>query len=724
MLDAFEEILEYLDTFPEARALYNTLKVLDTLTEAKISTDTESSSSRLCQERILKSNGIQVLSDLAEKCSKSQELMDRVGPTGVQIMEKLTSCNMIVTSILETSIPQVVVMVMAANVDTLTSALSVLSKIQPDGYEVFLKLGIPKVLIRIVIETENERRRVIAAEGLFRYGKAKEVAQVYYELGFLKDCLLLLQRPNPSNSFLLLVLKLVELMAELLNKESIQDVIELGFMPVLLDHFNNQSVKVTAQVVSLLKLLCSGSDIAKLIVKESIQTLSRLIFIAKNFLNQDTKNKSVEILWTLANGSEEEQRGLAGLLGPMCIVRMVSVTKGSLQLIAITLLKLISPAVYQLQEEIFDTSGIISVLTLIRLGSRNVQLQSLQALESLSFDTAMRVNKVTQTSVQEGDGLQLLLRLYSLAGDKKLKAQICCTLAAVSMGNLSMTEVIFNDPRFSIRELIEELSASSPDKEVLSTIMRAVTYFAYASIETQIILAKVKKIPIKPFRRFMWGRDKFTSNLAAFQLIVLMRVLDTEEDKSFLVAECMRFLFDELESAMEEGRILLQAQICALLSSTLHIRVGLPGALLASGVVTLLIRLLSSDVEPCRRTAAITLSYLTLSPKGSRMILGYCRKKPWLFTLLKKYSSGYSLSKSFLEGWDHYRSTHLKPKSSLVNEEAELIPAFLIEAKVFGEHIDSNLYKYALWYSCFQHNCFNLVYVFLLHLYRSLLYGL
>ncbi len=129
----------------------------------------------------------------------------------------------------------------------------------------------------------------------------------------------------------------------------------------------------------------------------------------------------------------------------------------------------------------------------------------------------------------------------------------------------------------------------------------------------------------------------------------------------------------------------MQVHLCSLLAAVLRVRVGLPNAVLATGIVSTLTKQLTSRLEKCRRTSAIALSYLTLTPKGSRTILAYCRRMPRLYHLLRRYSHGYALSASFIEGWEHYRSTHLRGGKGRGTEEAELVAASLAEAKVFGK---------------------------------------
>ncbi len=679
LLCGLQEIFEYLSSFPEMKEMHNTLIVLDHAIAARVCVGGVNSTT--LQEKILQCNGLHVLADILDVCTRndSETMMNLIGTVAVQIIEKLSSCALIVPGILTTSIPHSVVIAMQTNSETLVSALAILKKMTK---EVFLELGAPSIIMNIAMTSQSEHEREVTIESMC---SITDMAQIYYELGFLQNILQLLKRPSLSNKFLLIILNLLKVMINVGGKVLIE-IVEVGFMQVLLEHFMNQSTVVTIQIMSLLRTLCLNSDKARSIITKSKQALQKLIHLSRFYLNQDSKFESFEIVWLLAENSDKERTGLACLLGSACIMRVLSVGSSQFQYIAVTMLRLISPDVYGLQDEITGAGGVASILKLIRLASSDVQLEALKVLENLSYDIALRTNKNTQKSILELGIIQLLLRLYSTTKDDRLKLQACCTLAAVSIGNPAMKRTIIHDAKFSLKELIEVIDRPQQDQTVLCTAMRALCYYAYNSTKTQLSICEVKKVSVEPFRNLMSSRDKFVSSLSAFQLIVLVRVLETKEDKTQIVANSLRLLINELELAVGRENISLQVHICSLLSASLHIRVGLPNAVLAYGVASILTRLLLSDIEQCRRTSAITLSYLTLTPRGSRTILGYCRKSPRLFQLLKRHSAGYVLSGSFLEGWEHYRTTHLlRAERGWAVQEEELVAAPMAEAKVFGK---------------------------------------
>ncbi len=677
LLCGLQEIFEYLSSFPEMQELQNCLIVLEHALAARMCVGGVYSTP--LQEKILQCSGLRVLADILDVCTRNKAMMNLIGTMVVQIIEKLSSCTLLAPEILTTSIPQSVLIAMQTNSETLVSALVILKKMTK---EVFLELGAPSIIMNIAMTSQNEQERKVAIESMC---SNEDMAQIYYEQGFLQNILQLLKRPSLSNKFLLVILNLLKVMSNVGGKV-LMEFVEDGFMQVLLEHFMNQSTMVTIQVISLLRTFCLDSDKACSVIKESKQSLQKLIYLSRFHLSLDSKFESFEIVWLLAGNSDKERTGLAYVLGPACIKRVLSLGNNHFQYMAVTMLRLISPDMYGLQDEITGTRDVVLILQLIRLADSYVQLEALKVLENLSYDIAMRTNKNTQKSVLKMDAIQLLLRLYSTTKDERLKLQACCTLAAVSIGNPAMKKSIIHDSKFSLKALIEVINKPQPDQTVLCTAMRALCYYAYNSIKTQSTICEAKKVSVEPFRNLMFSRDKVVSSLAAFQLIVLVRVLETKEDKTQIVADSLRLLINELELAVGQENISLQVHICSLLSASLHIRVGLPNAALAYGVASILTRLLLSDIEQCRRTSAITLSYLTLTPRGSRTILGYCRKSPRLFHLLKRHSEGYVLSESFLEGWEHYRTTHLlRAERGWAVQEEELVAAPLAEAKVFGE---------------------------------------
>lgn len=666
--------------------------MLDVILGVVVAGDTEDKKSRCYQDKIKTARGIQVIARVLEACTRSRTMLTSIGPLGTQVIEKMASCRSLSEEITESSIPTSMVYMMQTNEECFMYTLQTLpqiAKTQPDGCNVFVELGTPRIIKDAIKKQTNEEHRELAMECMYMCATKRKVAQIYHKQGFLQDFAALMQTPRLRHTILILVLKTLELMARS-GEEVPAAFVEQGTVQLLIEKLHYRNNKITAQVISLLKILCSQRDDAKDILKASGCTLNRLIAVAKQSLSPDTQYQAVELLWMTAGDQDTERRALASLLGPSCILRILSLGKGDLQLMAITMLRLITPAVYGLQIEIIAMGGVVSLLKVIRLVTGSALLEALKALENLSYELAMRTNKATQKSVLETDGMKLLLRLHAQTSDQRVKVQTLCTLASVSMGNLKIKKNIIHDPNFCLTELIETVEKPEVDSDIRITAMKAICYLAYNSIEVQIDICDAKRVPLGPFRKFFESRDKYTSTNAAFHLIVLTRVLATREDHTKIIAESMHHLVHELERAISQGKISLQAHICSLLSSLLHIRAGISSAFLASGIVSSLAKLLLCEFEHCRRTSAITITYLTLTPQGARTVLGYCRKTPRLFSLLKKNSEGYALSADFMESWERYKTTHLEFKNrSWERPATELVPSMLVEAKVFGksEHL-------------------------------------
>ena len=684
-VDIFQEIFGYLATLPRIKELHNTMKVLDVTLGVAVSRDPEDKKSQRYQDRIKRAGGVQVIAGVLEACTRSRAMVTSIGPLGTQIIEKMAACRSLGKEITDSSIPQSMVYMMQANDECLLSTLQtmpLLANTQADGCDVFIELGTPRIIMEAIKKQTNEGHRELAMECMYLCAKKRKLAQIYYKQGIFQEFAVLMQTPGLSLAILILVLRTLELMAR--SGEEVQAaIVEQGIVQILLEKLHYRNMGIAAQVISLLKILCSQRDHAKDILKVSGCTL---ISVAKQSIRLDTQYQAVELLWMMAGDQDTEKRALASLLGPSCILRILVLSKGDLQLIAITMLRLITPPVYGLQTEIIAMGGVVSLLKVIRLATSTILMDALKALENLSYDLAMRTNKATQRSVLETDGMQLLLRLHAKTSNHGVKIQTLCTLASVSMGNLRIKKSIIQDPNFSLIELIETVEKPEVDSEVRMTAMKTICYLAYNSIEVQIDIRNAKKVPVEPLRMFLESRNKYTSTNAGFHLIVLTRVLETNEDHAKIIAGSMRHLVHELERAISQEIIALQAHICSLLSSLLHIRAGISSAFLASGIVSSLAKLLLSEFEHCRRTSAITISYLTLTPQGARTVLGYCRKTPRLFSLLQKYCEGYTLSTDFMESWEHYKTTHLEFKNRKWERPAtELGPSAFSEAKLFGK---------------------------------------
>lgn len=549
LMVALQEIFEYLKFPLDLKELYNGLKVLDRVVTARLCVD--GLEAIPLQEKVLQCNGLSIIADILIRNTGCKFAIQRVGTVCVQIVEKLSRCDLLTPKILTTSIPRNVVMVMRTNLETLISAVAILKRLEKP------ELTAPSVLMKIALTSKNEQKQEVAIDGLRCNEK---MGQLYFELGFLPNIVELLKRPLLSNKFLFLVLCLLDIIVSVGEEVVTKKVVEIGITEILLEHFMNQSAMVTIKIISLLETLCVCSDAAQTVVMQSNQALQKLIHIAKFCLNQVVNFQTFKIIWLLAGDSDKEKTGLASLLGPACILQVMSVGGSQVQHITITMVRLLSPAVYGLQEEVGMAGGVASILKCVRLAGGALQLEALLALENLTHDIAMRANKNTQESVLKMDGVQLLLRLYLTAKDERLKLQAYCTLAAVSIGNPAIKKNIIDDPKFSLKDLVGVLYRSHCDPAVLLTAMNAISYLAYCSIETQVSICETRKVPAEPFRKLLWGRDRFVSTRAAFHLIVLVRVLVEREDRAAIVAECVRLLVSQLRLAVHEDNISLQVR--------------------------------------------------------------------------------------------------------------------------------------------------------------------
>ena len=693
-VNIFHEMFTFISVFPHEPhskdcPKTSVLKVLAFVVREYISKQPSSRMSRLYQTKIKSAGGIQVMSELIKDCVTNKLLEIKLGHTATNIVLNMSQCHMLGWEILKSPLLQQLLhllktMESSEGCISIIKTFGILTKSYPDGCTIMTSLGTPGVVLKIIKTHTNEVLRLSALENMQFCVRNNQLLEYMYRERHLSEIIDLMNMPDIGNKHLISVIKIIKLMASS-NEEIRSSIVDLGAVSTLVEKFYIRSQKVAENIVDLLNTLCVNRGDTENALKESPHAVNTLIYMASHSINPSIQYKSFKILWSTAGEEESEKRALASLLGPSSLLTFISLASEDLQFIATMAIKLLSPPLYGMQDEITARGGVISLLKVIRLAPSNIQLEALLALESLSYQLALRPNKAIQVSFIETDGIQLLLRLSTNSQLHKIRLQAVCTLAAMSTGNVKIKGAIMHDSKFNLYELIDYLNTMSPevDKVLLLVVNKAISYLAYNSIDIQYAIIHTKKLPLKPFQQLLHSSDKYISTETAFQMIVLQRVFETIENQTLMLARCIQHICKELKLAIQRRDVKLQVHICSLVMSLLHIRAGILSAFLALDIVALLVRVLLSPYEHCRRTAAIALSYITTNPRGSRIILGYCRKTPKIFLRLKDYTNGYPLHEEFLEGWEHYRSTHLLGKVGTRGISPQVAPSAFIGSKLF-----------------------------------------
>lgn len=667
----------------------NLFKVLALVMQEYVSKHPTSRMSRLYQGKIKTANGVQVMHELIKKCVDHKLLSLKVGKTATDIVFNMSKCQSLGWEILNNSVSQHLLCLL----DTLESnegcisivkTLGTLIKSFPDSMNQMVSNGALRVVFKLIHTHQDEVLRLTVLECMQFCILNVKMRECLYREGVISHIVNLMKMPDFGRKLLIAVIKILNSIASS-SEEMRTDVVLQGAVSIVVEKFYVNSQVLAENIINLLSTLCVDKGDAENALKESPHAVNTLIYIASHSMNPSVRYKSFKILWSTAGENSCERRALAGLIGPSSLITFISLASEDLKFIATVAVKLLSPPLFGMQEEIAANGGVIPLLKVIRLASSDIQLEALLALEYLSCQVAQRPNKTIQQSFLEGDGVQLLLRLIASSQSLTIKLQAMCTLAAMSTGDQKMKAMIVRDSRFKLYELINYLDTMSveQDKPHLLLVIKAISYLAYKSLETQYVIAYTKKLPIEPFQHLFHSNDTYISTETAFHTIVLQRIFRTRENQTNILAESIQHIGRELNSAIRTKDVKLQAHICSLLCSLLHVRAGILNAFLTVDIVSLLVILLLSQFEHSRRTAAIALSYITSNPRGSRIILGYCRKTPKIFQRLKSYTDGYPLNVDFLEAWEHYRGTYLTGKARKRGTTPKGVSSVFAGARIF-----------------------------------------
>ena len=694
-INIFQDMFEFIKKKPDMKELLNVLKVLDVILETYVAPSTTSHMSKLYQGKMKNCQAVSIMAELLKDCTESEAMMDKVATIAALVVSKMCPCILLGGDLLDSSVPQSMVQILntlesSEGCLAIINSLGTLSKLYNSGSTLMSSLGSQKTVLKLIKTHQNKDLRCAAMTCLKFSAIRPKQALTMFNTGLLPDMIEVLKMPDITQELMEATVKTLENMA-LAGEEIRAKIVELKTIQIITEHFNIKSQNVAVPFIGLLRTLCAQKGDTEAVLKQSKGALATLIHMANHSLSSESQYKAFEILWLTAGEDMNERRALASLIGPSCLLTILSLASDELQLIVVTALGLIAHSLYGMQDEIASKGGVIALLKVVRLATNDVQLEALRTLESLCYRLALKPNKAIQASIVNENGIQLLLRVAEM-GNFTTRIQAMSTVAAASIGELKIKMTILNHAGFALEGIITYLKTPNKKKMAsLTVVCRALTYLAYNSPEVQRKITEASRLPFSPFREMSQSPDIGVRSEAAFQMIVLGHVFESKHNPTMIVASSIRQLIDELEISIESRDVNTQVQVCSLMCNLLHMRAGIVNGFLALDIITLLCHVLLSQYEHCRCTSAIALSYITHNSRGAREILGYCRKNPKLFKRLKTYSKGYTLHPDFLENWDHFQNTHLSRKSAKLRlmrgsvTSPRVIEAAYIGASTFSE---------------------------------------
>jgi len=223
--------------------------------------------------------------------------------------------------------------------------------------------------------------------------------------------------------------------------------------------------------------------------------------------------------------------------------------------------------------------------------------------------------------------------------------------------------------KFRVVELLHHLS--NKEETVRHKAGMALATFAYNNTSQQYAVKNAGGISLTAFEEFLGSENELYQAHAAFQIIILARVIDS--DQVTLTARGVELLVRLLSSEQHSTQIL-----AASLSASLgHTRAGVPAALITAGSVEALLANLSSLNEEVRSSAAVALGYLSFDRTASRLMLQACRNTPGLLESLVDNLGNGKISMEFMDEWRQTKIVGL-PSASLEIHGGPPVPQRLL----------------------------------------------
>lgn len=656
--------------------LANCLEVLNTIIFSHIVTaerEDGGEAARRYEEQIKSADGISTLIDLAAACFDQRKMLDYTAPTIARIVQNLYYSDALFEDILKSSMPETQMMLM----EIMESPEGMIALIHAGTLMVskgaagrIVPLHGPKVCLNAVKRIQNEEVLLTGVTCMLHCAGNAEAAKNYCLDGILEELVKMLDLPDASAQVKSIMIQILTKVASI-DESFRKAVLKTKAVQTLLGKLNKKS-KLIIVIIDFLCVMCANKGDTEGIVNKAKSAISTLIYVIKHSISTKHQHKAFEVLWLIAGSETYERRGLATLIGPSGLIKMLDITSEKHLLMTTTALGLLSPPHHGKQEEIIENGAVALLLPIVQTTAPETQLQALCIMENCSHDIGFRSLETMQDAFTHENGIQGLLRLQANTDDVGVRMQALCTLASASIGNLKIKRAIVKDPLFSLKGLIRLLSEFSPEGETrhfLLLVMRSICYLAYNSLDLQNMILNTKPLPMQPFKALMSMGNSKTSTETAFHAIVLARVFVRNEPEVEIVSYSIRHLTKMLRVALEGGDDELQMHICTFLSGLLHMRAGICHAFIAMDIISLLVQVIFTPFEHCRVTAAIALSYFTKDKLGSRKVLAQCRKNERLFNKIVAYSDRYSLDENFVERWGQYRLAYITPRTESIEKK-------------------------------------------------------
>lgn len=430
-----------------------------------------------------------------------------------------------------------------------------------------------------------------------------------------------------------------------------------GGIPPMMDLMKVKSRECQFAAIEAIQALCENNETNQTIVTD-IGCVMALMRQLKRSRQADMRRLTSNALWAIAGNKNNQRRSIANEMGVILLLEFLSENlPQSLHFIGSEALGVLANGVHNKRNEIAEANG---VMPLVRQMSRVstpgfIILSVLRTLRSLCLCVGFRPHTQNQNAVSNEGGIKYLMRFMVHARPEIIKVEAAYTLGSVALSNNDNMKEVTEHRDFKFLHILHLLY--DEDEEVALLAGAALSLFAYNNVANQKAIAVAGGVRYHSFIPFLESKDARQVAHAAFQIIILSRIIP-DEDQSITCATGIKLLVSLLEESQSEDILSLTANF---LGGLAHTRAGIPSAMISIGTITLLANLLMSQYETVQSSAAITLGFLSYDKVGERQLLNICRHDPFLYKVLQFHAGKVKLSSDFVERWQHYKRIGLPP---------------------------------------------------------------
>eukprot|EP00057_Strongylocentrotus_purpuratus_P001221 XP_001196796.1 PREDICTED: ankyrin and armadillo repeat-containing protein isoform X1 [Strongylocentrotus purpuratus] len=362
-------------------------------------------------------------------------------------------------------------------------------------------------------------------------------------------------------------------------------------------------------------------------------------------------------LWALAGEDIDERRSMASMIGVNLLIDFLNAQAENdiLHYIGAEGLAVLAQGALNKQDTIANANGVQPLVRLLRSPKEHIVLSTIRALRHLCIGIGFIPHVKNQATILGARGIRYLVALMVHSRNELVRVESALSLGYCSIGNAEVMTDISENVDFDYIHILRRLHSS--DNLVRLLAGGALAAFAYNNVTQQKEIAESGGIRYHSFVPFLESNDEFFRCNAAFQVVVLARIIP-DEDQATTSAIGIKLLVDLIQQSKNPLILALTAECIARLA---HTRAGVPAAVVSIQSVDVLCQLMLAENEQVRGSAAIALGYLSFNHKAEREMLNRCRQDPYLFKVLKYYTQNYRLSQAFLEAWKHYQHIGLPP---------------------------------------------------------------